>query len=107
MADTELQKQLDDLKADLKSLKTDVSELARIFKDLGLGKVDGVKSSIEEELRNRREEFRRQWDGVRDRGKKTVDDIEDGIGQHPLSSVLTAFGVGFIIAKLMDVGGRR
>jgi len=107
MTEPELQKQIDDLKTDLKSLKTDLAELARILKDLGLGKVSDARSSIEEELEMGREELRRRLDEARGRGKKTMDDLEEGIGQHPFSSVLAAFGTGFLIAKLMSLGGRR
>ena len=107
MAESELQKQMDDLKSDLKSLKSDMAELAKILKDLGIGKAHNARSSIEEELDMGREELRRRWEEARKRGKKTMDDLEGDIGQHPFSSVLTAFGIGFIIAKLMEFGGRR
>ena len=107
MTEPELQKQIDDLKDDLKALRTDLGELARILKDLGVGKVHEARSSVEEELEARREELRRRWEEARGRGKKTMDDFEQGIGQHPFSSVLAAFGIGFLIAKLMDIGGRR
>ena len=107
MTEPELQKQIDDLKDDLKALRTDLGELARILKDLGVGKVHEARSSVEEELEARREELRRRWEEARGRGKKTMDDFEQGIGQHPFSSVLAAFGIGFLIAKLLDIGGRR
>ena len=107
MADTDLQNQLNDLKADLKNLKTDVAELVEIFRALGLEKTDNIKSSVEEELQRKREELRQRWGKARDRGEKAVGDIEEGIGQHPLSSVVTAFFVGIIISRLMDSGGRR
>jgi ElaB/YqjD/DUF883 family membrane-anchored ribosome-binding protein len=107
MTEPELQKQIDDLKADLKAIRTDLGGLARILKDLGVGKVDEARSSVEEGVEAGREELRRRWEEARGRGRKTMDDFEQGIGQHPLSSVLAAFGVGFLIAKLMDLGGRR
>ena len=107
MADSELQKQMDDLKADIRALKTDVADLAKILKDVGVGKVHDARSSLEEDLEFGREELRRRWNEARARGQKTVDDLESEIGQRPFSSVLTAFGVGFMIAKLMDLGGRH
>ena len=107
MADNDLQNQLNDLKADLKNLQTDVGELVEILKALGLQKADGIKSSVKDDLQSKREELRRRWDRVRDRERKTVDDLEEGIGQHPLSSVFTAFFVGIIISRLLDLGGRR
>lgn len=107
MADSELQKQMDDLKADIRALKSDVAELTTVLKDLGVEKVNSARSSFEEDLEMGREELRRRWNEARARGQKTVNDLEDEIGQRPFPSVLTAFGIGFIIAKLMDVGGRH
>jgi ElaB/YqjD/DUF883 family membrane-anchored ribosome-binding protein len=107
MTDSELQQQMDDLRSDLKALKADMSELSRILRDLGDEKVQNARHSVEEELETGREELRRRWNEARARGSKTIDDLENGIGQHPFPSVLTAFGIGFLIAKLMDLGGRR
>lgn len=35
-------------------------------------------------------------------GKAAVGEVENQIGQHPLSSVLIALGTGFVIGKLLD-----
>jgi ElaB/YqjD/DUF883 family membrane-anchored ribosome-binding protein len=107
MADSELQKQMDELKADIRALKTDMADLGKILKDLGVEKVHNARSSFEDDLEIGREELRRRWNEARARGQKTVDDLENEIGQRPFSSVLTAFGIGFMIAKLMDLGGRH
>jgi hypothetical protein len=34
-------------------------------------------------------------------------DVQTQIGQHPTASLFTAFGIGFIVAKLLDTGGKR
>ena len=44
---------------------------------------------------------------VSNEGKATFNKAEQQLGEHPVGGVLTAFGIGFIIAKLLDVGGRR
>lgn len=111
MAEKELQDELKRLRADLNNLQNDVAGLVSTLRDLGVDKVEGLKSSVEDEIRARREELRRRLNEARSSGRKAVEDavegIEQGIGQHPLSSLLTAFGLGFIIAKLMDLGNRR
>lgn len=69
-----------------------------------------MKTSLEDEIRNRREELRRRLNEARTTGRRavdaTVDGLEKGVEQHPLTSLLTAFGLGFVIAKLMDLGRR-
>ena len=53
------------------------------------------------------DEMRRKVNDARDYGEKRVGELEGQVGEHPLGSVLAAFGIGFVIAKLMDLGGRR
>lgn len=111
MAENELQEELRRLRADLSNLQNDMAELVGTLRDLGVNKAEGMRSSVEDEIRNRREELRRRLNEARTGSRRAVEDavegIEQGIGQHPLSSLITAFGLGFIIAKLMDLGGRR
>lgn len=111
MAENELQDELKRLRSDLSNLQKDVADLVGMLRDLGVNKVEGMRSSIEDEIRSRREELRRRLNEARTGSRRAVEDavegLEQGIGQHPLSSLIIAFGLGFIIAKLMDLGGRR
>lgn len=111
MAENELQEELKRLRSDMAALQSDVATLVGTLKDLGVNKAEGMRSSFEDEIRSRREELRRKLEEARTTGRKTLDDavsgFGEGVGHHPLSSLITAFGLGFVIAKLMDLGGRR
>ena len=101
---TEFQAELETLKADVSKLRGDVGELLDLLKAMGLEKVSGAKETLDEELEKRREEFQEALKAARARGERTARAVEGEITDHPLGSVMTAFGLGFIIAKLLDVG---
>jgi ElaB/YqjD/DUF883 family membrane-anchored ribosome-binding protein len=107
MADDALAKELETLKADIAKLRADVSDLTKVIKNVAADKTDDAKSNVYDEIQEAREELRRKINEARDYGKQRVDELEGQVGEHPLGSVLAAFGVGFVIAKLMDIGGRR
>ncbi len=107
MAEASVQEELDALKEDLARLRADIGDLAGVLKDLGVERAERIRGSAEDEVRARREALRRRLDSTRARGRKVIDDLEDQIEGHPLSSLLAAFGMGFIIGKLLDLGGRR
>ena len=102
--DTNLQNELETLKADVAKLRSDVGELVDTLKALGVEKVSGAKASLDEELEKRREELRDALKGVKARGERAASAVEGEITEHPMSSVVAAFGMGFLIAKLLDVG---
>jgi ElaB/YqjD/DUF883 family membrane-anchored ribosome-binding protein len=107
MADDALAKELETLKADIGKLRADVADLTRAVKGVASGKVDDANARVHDEIRQAREELRRKVNEARDYGEKRVGDFAGQIGEHPLGSVLAAFGIGFVIAKLMGLGGRR
>ena len=111
MAENDVQKELKQLKADLAKLQSDMSDLVSSLKEAGSDKAENVKSSVEDEIRHQRAELRRLLNQARSTGRRAVDDavegIEGGVEQHPVSSLLTAFGLGFIVAKLMGLGDRH
>jgi ElaB/YqjD/DUF883 family membrane-anchored ribosome-binding protein len=107
MADDALAKELETLKADIGKLRADVADLTRAVKGVASDHVDGATAGIRDEIRQAREELRRTVNEARDYGEKRVGELEGQVGEHPLGSVLAAFGIGFVIAKLMGLRWRR
>ena len=106
-SESNLQEEIDSLKADLANLRSDFSDIAGALRDLGVSKAESWRDYAEEELNERREEIRRALGEARARGRRTEEDIERRISENPWSSLLAALGVGFILAKIMDRGERR
>lgn len=104
MANDNVQDEFKVLKDDVAKLRKDVSDLAGLLKDLGLQKVDETRESVEDELQAQREKLRQALGEARNRSRSALDDVELQVTERPLGALLTAFGVGFVIAKLS--GGR-
>lgn len=77
---TNLEQDVEALKRELTELRSDISRLADT-----LWKVSGNTAAK-----------------GRERARETISAFEDEVGARPLTSVATAFGVGFIIGKLLD-----
>lgn len=107
MADDALAKELETLKADIAKLRADVSDLTKVFKKVASEKTSDANAKLHDEVRQAREELQRRINQAREYGEQHVGEFENQVGEHPLGSILAAFGIGFIIAKLMDLGGRR
>lgn len=107
MAETDLKKEMEQLRADLASLRSDVGDLAKALKSAGTHKAEDMRSSVEEELNEYRKAFRAKLDEARAKGYEAKDKMDEQIVSHPYGSLLTAFGVGFIFAKLMHLGERH
>ena len=102
--------ELEAVKADLAQLRGDMGDLLKAFKDQnearvrqGAGKArDDVQSVFDEGL----DTLNQGYEQARQYGDKRVDEAEQMVGRHPLTSVIAAFGIGYVIAKLID-GGRN
>ncbi len=101
-----IRKELNELKTDFAKLQGDVGELVQALKDTGVAHARDAKDSVADELRQRRDRIRDRLDDVQDRGRRATHEVENEIAQHPLTSLIAAFGVGFVLAKLMHLGGR-
>jgi ElaB/YqjD/DUF883 family membrane-anchored ribosome-binding protein len=111
MADTQseesFRQELQRIKDDLSRLRADVAEMTGTLRELGLGKAANARRSVEEDLKQARDEILRRASAVQDSAERAVDGLGTGIGERPFTSLLTAFGVGFIIAKLLGARGQR
>jgi len=107
MADRPFEQELEALKLDIASLRTDVADLATAIRGVSGEKADDFKATMQENIRATREKVRARLLEARAKSKDAMSGMEETIGEHPIGSIATAVGVGFLIAKLMDMGNRR
>lgn len=106
MAD-EIRKELDALKNDIAQLRKDIAGLTSAVKDVASEKVDATTSQAREKVGSAWEDIERKLNEVLGQGRETVRTVEQKIGEHPGGSILAAFGIGFLVAKLLDIRGRN
>ncbi len=107
MAEDPIRKELDALKADIAQLRDDIAGLSTAVKQAGTDKAQEACAQAEAAAHDTWQEIEDKLNDVIEEGKKTINSAEQQIGQHPRGSLLTAFGLGFIIAKLFGGGERR
>jgi ElaB/YqjD/DUF883 family membrane-anchored ribosome-binding protein len=81
----------EELKAEFASLREDMSKITETLRRLS-----------GEQIADGRERTRRAANQTRERVNQAVGTVEGEIQHHPLTSLATAFGVGFIVGKLLD-----
>lgn len=91
MATTELSRDIDKLKSDMDEIRKDVASIAKALKDLG--------SAKRQEAFGMAEQFAER---ARKRAEETEARLGREIEERPFASILTAFGIGFVIGKLFD-----
>ncbi len=84
-------KDIEDLKAQIDDLRNDLSGIADALKKLSGSAVDEGTDRV-----------RRASEKARDKARDTIGAFESEIEERPLTSVATAFGIGFILGKLLD-----
>lgn len=95
----------DDVKEGLERLRKDVAELADIVKATAAERAASTRDQLDHEARRALEELQDRLDAMIGRARQTTDQVGDQISQHPVSSLVGAFGLGFILAMLLEKGG--
>lgn len=103
-------KELAALKADIARLREEIAGLAAGLKPSDEAKSAGVHDEgmgeaaqgdgPADEKQSPWEDLLRKFDASRAQGEKVVRGLATEVEQHPLVSVMAAFGLGYIIAKL-------
>lgn len=99
--------ELETLKADFTRLNQTVSDLAKDVKTLVGATLQEGGERARTGARDALDEVKGKMQEARVYGRKYAESTEEQIAQHPLSSVGIAFGIGFLLAKIMDLGQRR
>jgi hypothetical protein len=119
MTDNTYDKELEELKADIARLRQELSGLvAGVTKAGGTqpagsrpeekpdasteeGTVDG------EQERNMLTDFLNTFETSKAQGEKVLKNLATEVEQHPLASIMAAFGLGYIVAKLWHQGDNQ
>lgn len=102
MANQSVDKESENLKAELENLRKDLGKLSeQVSKTAGAG-AKAASDETRAELNRLRSELNRISGYASDYGKASMENVHHQVEQHPLASLATAFGVGFLLGKLLD-----
>jgi hypothetical protein len=104
------EKELDALKADIASLREEIAGLVAGVKKSAKSHAEQPHAANQQEGATQSEQSEegngvwvdlfRKFDSSRLQGEKVVRDLSAEVERHPLASIMAAFGLGYIIAKL-------
>jgi ElaB/YqjD/DUF883 family membrane-anchored ribosome-binding protein len=99
--------EIDALKDDINKLREDIANLASAMLGAASDTLDDAKDKVDGKAREAGDEFIGKMNEGLDHGKQFMDDLDTRVARNPVGSVLVAFGVGLLIAKLLGNGDRR
>lgn len=99
------------VKADLQQLKTDMAALVAALKDSGSKRVSAAEETTLEAVHEAIASLNSRFETLKSKAgaqaKDALDEAEQAVTRHPLATVVAAFGIGFVLAKLFDTGSRH
>jgi len=98
-------KELQAIKDDIDSLRSDLRSLMKTAKGEGRGRLEDIRDLLMEasrDLEARAEEQLRQAMGVaRERGEEAVERSREEISKRPLTMVLSSMAIGLVLGALL------
>ena len=95
MAIDDINKEVNQIKSDIKALREDMAALMHTLKEAG---VEQGRQAYDRAY----EGARHAGESVRDRAGEAYSAFGKEVEEHPLTSVLAAFGTGFVVGMLLD-----
>lgn len=104
MPTTKANQASEDLREEFEALRNEVSEMMALLKDKGSTYAEELSGKMEEKLETYQEKARESAEAAYEKGSEGVEEIGNRVRKNPLLSLGIAFGVGYVISKLMDQG---
>ena len=95
MTTRNLESEFDVIKDDLVKLREDIANISAALKD-------ATSETVRERVGALRGRIDELTEDARTQGRQAVDDLTDHIEEHPLTSILVAFGVGVLLGRVFD-----
>lgn len=106
MATHDLQKELDELKADIRKMRADFSSMHGTLKDEITKLAGNTGEEIAATAEHAKDAFKNRVKYAKRQGREALEEVEGRVADHPLGSLTAAFGLGFVVAKLMNLNDR-
>jgi ElaB/YqjD/DUF883 family membrane-anchored ribosome-binding protein len=90
----------DEFKAELMALRADLAKLVETVKAMGREQADSALNSAREAVDHAAERIKKRAADAQQRGEAAAEEIEAMIGRHPLTSILVAVGLGYLIGRM-------
>lgn len=98
--------ELSAIKKDMQQLKADLADVLAAMKTRGQSKAETLGqdaiNTLHEAINSLNQRVSAAKEGVNEKTRATVEQAEQVIERHPVASLLTAFGIGFVLAKLFS-----
>lgn len=88
-------------------LKEDIARLREDIASLAAAVLGDASARVNDKTQEARDEFTGKVSEGIDRGKQFLDNLDAQVTRHPVGSVLVAFGVGLLLAKILGSGNSR
>ena len=102
MATTSLEQQVDALKSDLQTLRSDLEKLTGQLGNTARAGASEASASVRSEAARLRAELDRLLDIAGEQGQSSMAEVQRRAQEHPLATLAGAFGIGFLIGRLLD-----
>ena len=98
--------EINTLKEDIARLREDIANLASTVLDAASDTLDDAKDKVSSKSQEAGDDFMGKVNEGLDQGRQFMDDLDARVTRHPVGSVLVAFGVGLLLAKILGSGDR-
>jgi ElaB/YqjD/DUF883 family membrane-anchored ribosome-binding protein len=87
---------IDDLMAQLETIRADVAKLTSILSKIATDEVDTARAKVRDAASTIGDQGERLAGAARDSAQSSAHEVEAAIQRNPLSAVLVAVGLGFL-----------
>ena len=94
--------ELDALRQDVARLREDLAKLAESTREIARGRAESLRSRLEDNAHHLRQEAERVLEEGRHRGQYAAEYLEKTLGERPVTSLLTAFGLGLVLGVFIN-----
>jgi len=102
MAATKANQSTEDLIKEVASLRKEFSEMMETLKEKSGNYAEDLAGTVEEKLVAYQEKAQDGAEALQEKGSEGIDEINKRVRSNPIASLAIAFGVGYLISKLLS-----